>query len=123
MKKLIFLFAFFILFKPLVAIVEYMINYEYISTVLCENKEKPILGCNGKCYLMNQLAKSADGEQPVSDKKVVIKDVEVLFFQELESVSFLNLANFKILSFNCDYSNKYSFLNSRSLFRPPIFIS
>ncbi|MBP8793398.1 MAG: hypothetical protein KBE41_04485 [Lutibacter sp.] len=41
--------------KPLVPIIEYYANYEYIATVLCENKDKPYLECNGKCYLQKQL--------------------------------------------------------------------
>ena len=36
---------------------EYYANYEYIAAVLCENKDKPYLECNGKCYLQKQLNK------------------------------------------------------------------
>jgi hypothetical protein len=41
--------------RPLVPIIEYYANYDYIATVLCENKDKPYLECNGKCYLEKQL--------------------------------------------------------------------
>jgi hypothetical protein len=41
--------------RPLVPIIEYYANYNYIATVLCENKDKPYLECNGKCYLQKQL--------------------------------------------------------------------
>jgi hypothetical protein len=40
----------------------YQVNYQYISTVLCENKEKPKLECNGKCHLTKELKKSAEEE-------------------------------------------------------------
>lgn len=50
-KKAIFILSFLMLFKPLFPLVEYVVNYEYISEVLCENKEKPLIGCDGKCYL------------------------------------------------------------------------
>ena len=36
-------------------IIEYYANYEYIANVLCENRDKPYLECNGKCYLQKQL--------------------------------------------------------------------
>jgi hypothetical protein len=36
---------------------DYAINYDYISKVLCINKDKPELKCNGKCHLMKELAK------------------------------------------------------------------
>ena len=41
--------------KPLVPVIEYYANYDYIATVLCENRDKPYLECNGKCYLEKQL--------------------------------------------------------------------
>ena len=88
-KKSLFILTLFILLKPFLPIVEYVVNYEYISKVLCVNKETPIMGCDGKCYLMSQLAKSAEDEKPISDKKVIVKDVEILFFQEIKQVVFL----------------------------------
>jgi hypothetical protein len=44
--------------KPVMPIIEYYANYDYIATVLCENKDKPYLDCNGKCYLEKQLKKA-----------------------------------------------------------------
>jgi hypothetical protein len=43
--------------KPIMPIIEYYANYDYISTVLCENRDRPYLECNGKCYLEKQLKK------------------------------------------------------------------
>lgn len=36
----------------------YFANKAYIAAVLCENKDKPQLGCEGKCYLKKQLSKT-----------------------------------------------------------------
>lgn len=41
--------------RPVFPIIEYYANYDYIATVLCENKDKPYLECNGKCYLEKQI--------------------------------------------------------------------
>ena len=41
--------------RPIMPIIEYYGNYDYIATELCENKDKPYLECNGKCYLEKQL--------------------------------------------------------------------
>jgi len=61
MNKVIpFLTAIIILLKPFWPIVEYTLNYDYIVENLCENKEKPILKCNGKCYLAKQIAKELE---------------------------------------------------------------
>lgn len=43
--------------RPLIPIIEYHVNYDYIANVLCENKDRPYLECNGKCYLEKQLKK------------------------------------------------------------------
>lgn len=45
-------------------VAEYLVNYEYIVNVLCENKDRPEMECNGKCYLSDELAKeAADGDK------------------------------------------------------------
>jgi len=44
--------------RPLIPIMEYHANYDYIVNVLCENRDKPYLECNGKCYLEKQLKKT-----------------------------------------------------------------
>lgn len=36
----------------------YVVNKEYVSQKLCENKDVPMLNCNGKCYLSKQLEKA-----------------------------------------------------------------
>jgi len=41
--------------RPVMPIINYYANYDYIATELCENKDKPFLECNGKCYLEKQL--------------------------------------------------------------------
>jgi hypothetical protein len=38
----------------------YASNVDYVSKRLCENRNRPAMHCNGKCYLYKQLAK-ADG--------------------------------------------------------------
>ncbi|RZJ67624.1 MAG: hypothetical protein EOO50_04915 [Flavobacterium sp.] len=71
MKYLVVIATFFFLFKPVFPVVQYVIDYDYIATVLCVNKAKPELKCNGKCHLMKELAKASDSEKPASqnDKK------------------------------------------------------
>jgi len=54
--------------RPLLPYLEYYANYEYISEVLCINKDKPMSTCNGKCYLSKQLKKAQETEK--QDKKI-----------------------------------------------------
>jgi len=46
------------LIQPAIPIIEYFVNYDYIVNELCENRDKPILTCNGKCYLEDQVKES-----------------------------------------------------------------
>ncbi|MEO8235259.1 MAG: hypothetical protein ABI549_07575 [Flavobacterium sp.] len=123
MKKSLFILTLFMLLKPILPVVEYVVNYDYITKVLCVNKETPIMGCNGKCYLISQLAKSSDTEKPISDKRIIVKEVEVLFFQEIKEVVFLKTSFLQTQVLNSNYSNLYNYLNSTSTFRPPTIIS
>lgn len=46
-----------VLVIPSVPVLEYLVNYNYIVNELCENRDKPVLTCNGKCYLVDQVEK------------------------------------------------------------------
>lgn len=123
-KKILFLLALFMLLKPVLPVVDYVVNYEYISTVLCENKAKPKMECNGKCHLMKELAKTSENEAPISsDKKIASQQFEVLFLEEIKSIKITPIYLFEKQTANSNYSNLYFRLNSASVFRPPIFIS
>ena len=43
--------------QPVLPVLQYVLNYDYIASELCENRDKPIQTCNGKCYLEKQVAK------------------------------------------------------------------
>lgn len=124
MKKTVFLIALFLLLKPILPVIDYMVNYEYITKVLCENKDKPIMHCNGKCHLMKELAKNSENEKPISsNKKVASQEFEVLFFQELSAFKTAFVFTPARTNLLANYANLYSHIDSKSVFRPPIFIS
>lgn len=56
-------------FRPLIPLVDYAVNYEYIKDNLCVNKAKPELNCNGKCYLGKELSKTNDTDSPLKKGK------------------------------------------------------
>ena len=123
-KKILFLLALFILLKPVLPVIDYVVNYEYITKVLCVNKAKPKMKCNGKCHLMKELAKTSESETPISsNKKITSHEFEVLFFEEINSFKITSIYFDKKQIVNNNYSDLYSYLNSISIFRPPIFIS
>lgn len=121
MNKFVLILVLAIILKPIIPVIDYVVNYHYIATVLCENKDKPQLNCCGKCHLKKELAKASEGEKPnSSDKKENSKqEVEVLFFQDIKSliVEQIYFKNKTLVSNN--YSNLYFHLSDNSFFHPP----
>lgn len=120
MKKIALLFGLFILLRPVLPVVEYVVNYDYITKVLCENKAKPKLQCNGKCQLMKGLANASEEEKPISQDKKQLKieweEVFILPFQDYNVPFLSKSSNFSIEDV---YTNSYSFLKGFSFFHPP----
>ncbi|MTG98087.1 MULTISPECIES: hypothetical protein [Myroides] len=119
MKKIYIIIVFIVLFRPVAPLVEYWVNYEYVSKVLCENVSKPELECNGKCHLSNELSKSFD-----KSGKLVFDKYNTLY-------DYLVSGTFRYLSFELalvwrsealdSYVNNYNYLQVSSLLDPPIF--
>ena len=104
-------------------VVEYIVNYDYISKVLCVNKDKPMMHCNGKCHLMKELAKTSENEKPISsDKKIPFQEFEILFIEKIKSFEIKPICFNSKPILNSNYSDLYSYLNSASVFHPPTFI-
>ena len=64
---------------------DYIANYEYISQELCENKDKPELDCNGKCYLIKQTRALQEDQE---EKEAVISEVLNLQYTTSDSFSY-----------------------------------
>ncbi|MBZ0326985.1 MAG: hypothetical protein K8F54_05225 [Altibacter sp.] len=91
MKNVILIVAsVFILSKPLWPVVDYVVNYNYIIEKLCENRDKPEMQCNGKCYLSKQLSKEAkDAEtNPFNKSNTFEFSQQVVFLESLVSYHF-----------------------------------
>ncbi len=68
--------------KPLLPYVDYFVNYEYISKVLCINKDEPIPTCNGTCYLSQQLKETRETENKDNGIPVVEQErIPIIFYE------------------------------------------
>jgi hypothetical protein len=72
---IILLLIFVLVLQPvhfLLIALNYVINKEFISTVLCINRDEPELNCNGKCQVAEQLKeqekKKNEQKGPITDK-------------------------------------------------------
>ena len=50
-------------FSRLLTMVDYQLNKDYISRYLCENRNRPMLHCNGQCVLMKKLKQQEKQDQ------------------------------------------------------------
>jgi hypothetical protein len=121
MKNVILILVFAIILKPVFPVVEYVTNYNYITKVLCINKSKPKLQCNGKCHLMKELAKASESEKPIhSDKKDNVKqEVEILFYQDIKAWVTSQIYFHSKTTIGDNYANLYFHMVGCSVFHPP----
>ena len=65
--------------SPWGTIAYFKLNREYIAKVLCENRKRPELHCDGKCYLAKQLKQQKDKQDKETSEKVHNMPVIQLF--------------------------------------------
>ena len=94
-------------------------NYEYIATKLCVNKDKVELECNGKCYLMKSLAAAAEEEsQQKKEQNAKKAEIPLLFLEDQENE---NQLSFEIRNIQPSYfyENRYFRIVTSEFFHPP----
>lgn len=117
-RYLSFLLAWIILlnsFNQGIILMGYTLNKDYIARVLCVNRDKPQLGCQGKCHLKKQLKKAQETEQKTHTS-----------LSKLEC-NWIALP-FEIFRFGCTapiecpssfYQTHYTFKYLAGIYRPP----
>lgn len=82
-------------FSQVVTVADYYAHKDYIAKTLCENRDKPMMHCDGKCCLKKKLAKQGKEQapSPTNNKSEQV----VLFFAdnryEVYPVTILSEAN------------------------------
>ncbi|GAB2518001.1 hypothetical protein [Spirosoma aerophilum] len=67
--------------SPWGTIAYYHVNKDYIARVLCQNRDKPQLHCDGQCYLAKQLKVQQDKQDKETTERVQHMPVLQLFCQ------------------------------------------
>jgi hypothetical protein len=68
----------------------YQINKEYITRVLCENRDKPQLHCNGHCYLAKKLNAQKKKQDQQTSEMVQNIPVIQLFASPVSTFAFIS---------------------------------
>lgn len=66
----------------------YHANKEYIARVLCENRDKPQLHCDGQCYLAKRLKAQQDKQDKETTQRVQNLPVLQLFCENSQPFTF-----------------------------------
>jgi len=105
--------------SPWGTVAYFHVNRTYIAKVLCENRDRPKLNCNGKCYLAKKLKQQQDKKDKETTEQVSNMPLAHLFF--LNKVNF----TFRVLHFvektKVDFNYVHSVYTSAlpGILRPP----
>ena len=120
MKKVIAIAALlgilFQTFSQVVIVAEYYANKDYIAKNLCENRNKPMMHCDGKCCLKKKLAQQGKEQAPSPQNQK--NEQATLFYKDAK----IEIPHYVPVSFSKSY---YSYNDLRtssycgSVFHPP----
>ena len=120
------LLAFLILlqsFSKVWIIFSFKINQDYIARVLCINRDKPEMHCNGNCILMQRI--KADEEQEKKDMSQKLKDLKdvcyCLRYFASPSEYLISQAGKQINTFHYQPPITSDFV--KGIFHPPNFVT
>jgi len=91
------------------------LNQKYIASNLCENRDKPWLHCNGKCFFMKKIKQAEErdkNEERQSQKNLLQKT----FFESSSTVKF---HTYLLQYINTPYKAPVSSSIIKTIFRPP----
>jgi hypothetical protein len=105
----------------------FYLNQKEIAAIECENKDRPEMNCNGKCYLAKQLEK-ADNELAAKKEK---QELSISILKQVETSVFVEnwKLKFEVPAFNTEkelssfyYSSSYYLLLKSDIFHPPTIV-
>jgi hypothetical protein len=106
--------------RPILPFIDYTVNYDYITKELCENRMKPELMCNGKCYLSKELVKTTQEQGNKSPQKISLNSIDNFIINESLDESFILKSGALKNSVSSFYTNIYNLLLYNQFFHPPL---
>ncbi|SUJ27504.1 Uncharacterised protein [Sphingobacterium spiritivorum] len=106
-------------FSRMAVFISFKINQDYISRVLCENRDKPELSCHGQCVLMKKIKKLEEKEH--NQDMQIIKQLNELIYTQITfdwSPVPLIIQSTDTRQYITDTPHMYS-AYALSLFKPP----
>lgn len=93
----------------------YEVNQKYIAEKLCENRNKPWLNCNGRCYLMKKIKQAEEKERSTE------RQIQKSLFQDafITGGYIINFQSELLQQINSNYTALQPQQVTLSLLRPP----
>ena len=101
-------------FSTFIIQADFYVNQSYIAKNFCVNKDKPMMHCNGKCYLSKKLKQQDQGQTPASRPEKF--DIQPFFVPKV----FLLKNSYTVLQY-CHFIQDENSVSSfsRLIFHPP----
>lgn len=103
---------------PVLPVIDYLINKDYIANNLCINKDMPKSCCKGKCHMVKQLQKTNQNpgnDTKNTDKRTQLKDLNEFVLSSTNDFT-IEKISIKYLDY---YTSDYYQLASYTIFVPP----
>lgn len=117
-----FFISIFIIFtiavRPVLPLVNYAVNYEYIVKNLCEKRGIPQSTCRGKCYVGKELAKTE--KQSASNQNLKLSGLDVFVSNEILSYADMVQSDALIKNPDSDYMSFHTSGYFSRIFHPPL---
>lgn len=105
-------------FTQVYYLIDYKLRQNYIANVLCVNKNKPQLNCNGKCYLAKRLKAVEEKEKQAHHQAFEKFELPIIICEEIFQPSFAYIHKLQLKPIHT-YSFHYSTQYINRFFRPP----
>ena len=96
---------------------EYQLNKAFIAANLCENRDKPVLKCHGKCHLTKQIERSGESPDP-QNAKTCVKSVSFDIYEPAAPLM-LSTVDGSIFSHQHFQDNRSAAGHTHGIFHPP----
>ncbi|WP_228441285.1 hypothetical protein [Chryseobacterium phosphatilyticum] len=104
--------------RPVLPLVNYAVNYDYIVKNLCENRSIPQSTCKGKCYVEKELAKTE--KQSTSSQNVKIAGLDVFLSHDIFSFADKNEIESLMKISDSNYIDAHTTEYFSQIFHPPL---
>ncbi|QKJ30018.1 hypothetical protein HQ865_09695 [Mucilaginibacter mali] len=74
-------------FTKLFVFAGFEMNQKYIASTLCENRDKPWMHCNGRCYLMKKI-KLAEDKEKSNERETQKNLLQQVYFTTTKQITF-----------------------------------